>query len=137
MRTTPIELLRTYLDAVAEVDCSVEAKAEVVINLAKRAQIADAPLKQALAARLGSEAAEHPYFFWRPSPRFGVGETVRVVDGAPQILGKIGRITEVEDLRSHGARGMTLAQNVTVVFAESPDPWGFREEQLEPWQQPR
>lgn len=127
----PTQLLSRFIEAVLDVAISDEAKAEVVINLAKAWGIDDLPLKQELHRRVGPEAADHPYFHWLPRPRFPVGTPVRVVSGAPQALGRRGRVTALEDPRRHGVRGMARGFFYTIVLDDAPDPWGFREEQLE------
>lgn len=127
----PHMLLGRFLDAVEEVEIPVESKAEVVINLGKMWGLDDLLLRQELGRRLGPEAADHPYFHWEPRPRFFVGSTVRVVSGAPQALGRIGRVTAVEDPRRHGVRGMGKGFFYTVVLDGRAEEWGFREEQLE------
>jgi hypothetical protein len=127
----PQTLLATYLDAVADVEIVTEHKVEIVINLAKSAGLADAPLKAALRQRLGDEALEHPYFYWQPRPRWVVGASVRVIDGAPMALGKTGRVEGIEDPRRHGVRGMTRSHVFTVILDDDGERWGFSEEQLE------
>lgn len=128
---TPDALLGRFLDAVRDVVMSEEHKAEVVINLAKAWGLDDVPLRQALARAFGPEGAEHPYFYWQPRARFDVGSWIRVVDGAPQALGRKGRIKLVEHPKRHGVRGMAKGFFYTVVLEGSVDTWGFREEQLE------
>lgn len=130
-QTDPSELLNRFIDCVTDIEVSVENKAEAVINLAKAWDLDDEPLRHALQKRMGPEAVDHPYFHWRPRPRFMVGDGVRVVDGAPQALGRKGRVTAIDDPRRLGARGMSRAHFFTVVLDDSPEPWGFREEQLE------
>lgn len=134
---TPEGLLRRFLDAVRDVAMGDEQKAEVVINLAKSFGLDDVLVRQQLLRAFGPEAADHPYFHWQPRARFGVGAWVRVVDGAPQALGRRGRITLVQNPRSFGVRGMAKGFFYTVSLEGSPDPWGFREEQLEPTDAPR
>jgi hypothetical protein len=129
---SPEQLIVRFVDAVRDVVISTEDKAEVVINLAKASGIDDMLLKQVLQRELGPEASDHPYFHWQPRARFDVGAWVRVVDGAPQALGRRGRVSGVENPRKHGVRGMSRGFFFTVVLEDSPDPWGFREEQLEP-----
>lgn len=127
----PRTLLAGYLDAVAEVEIATEHKVEIVINLAKAAGLADAVLKRGLQQRFGEEALEHPYFFWQPRPRWSVGASVRVIDGAPMALGKTGRIESIDDPRRHGVRGMTKGHAFTVILDDDGERWGFAEEQLE------
>lgn len=127
----PQALLKVFLDAVVEVTCDVDDKAEVVINLAKRWALDDDTIKAALRERLGDKAADHPYFHWNPRPQFSVGDGVRVIDGAPQALGHKGRVTAIDTPRRLGARGMARSFFYTVVLDSSRDPWGFTEEQLE------
>lgn len=127
----PARILDGFIDAVLDVDIAPEHKAEVVINLAKAAGLADGLIKQGLSRRLGEEALEHPYFFWQPRPRFGAGASVRVIDGAPMVLGKSGRVEAIEDPRVHGVRGMTRSHVYTVILDDDGERWGFREEQLE------
>lgn len=128
---SPDELLSRFLDAVAEVSVDAEHKAEVVINLGKRWGLADEVIKRGLAQRFGDEATEHAYFYWQPRARWGVGTVVRVVDGAPQALGKTGRVQAVDDPRRHGVRGMTRGHFFTVILDDDGESWGFREDQLE------
>lgn len=131
-QTGPTELLESFLSAVVDVaGMSAEQKAEVVINLAKPAGVDDATLRDALLRGLGPDAVEHPYFYWTPRPRFSPGEAVRVVVGAPQALGRRGRVAAVEDVRRYGVRGMARATTYTVLLEGFADPWGFREDQLE------
>ena len=132
--TSPSQLLERFLEAVYDVPISDDSKAEVVINLAKMWGLDDLALKQALAEKIGSEAADHPYFHWSPRPRFSVGDGVRVIDGAPQALGHSGRVTAIDSPKQYGVRGMSRGYFFTVVLDDQPGPWGFREEQLEPHQ---
>jgi hypothetical protein len=127
----PQALLATYLDAVADVEIVTEHKVEVVINLAKAAGLSDPLLKAGLRQRLGEEALEHPYFYWQPRPRWHVGASVRVIDGAPMALGKTGRIEGIDDPRRHGVRGMTKGYVFTVILDDDGERWGFHEDQLE------
>ena len=130
MRSPP-ELFDIFFDSVEETQVPVEAKAEIVINLAKSFGLADPVIRDKLRARLGIAAADHPYFHWRPRPRFLVGSRVRVIDGAPQVLGHVGEVQSIEDPRRLGVRGMSKAHAYSVVFDDQASPWGFREEQLE------
>jgi len=127
------QLVGRFIEAVEDVLIPDEAKAEVVINLAKAWGVDDEPLRQCVRRSLGEEAADHPYFFWKPNPRFTVGQRIRVVDGAPQVVGHTGRIDTVDNPRKHGARGMSKGCYYSVILDGGRDPWGFREEQLEPW----
>lgn len=134
---TPETLLGRFIDAVRDVVAADEQKAEIVINLAKGFGLDDVLLRRELQRAFGAEAADHPYFHWQPRARYDVGAWIRVVDGAPQALGRKGRITAVENPRSHGVRGMAKGFFYTVVLEGSLDPWGFREEQLEETRGPR
>lgn len=127
----PKALLKNYCDCVWDVDITDDAKAEIVINLAKSSSIDDHVIKQTLFTRIGPDAAEHPYFHWQPRPRYHVGETIRIIDGAPQALGQTGRVTAVDSPKRLGVRGMARSFFYTVVLDMSPEPWGFREEQME------
>lgn len=127
----PEQLLNHYIDVVFDVAIPDDAKAEIVINLAKAAGLDDQPLQRVLQRRFDPSAADHPYFHWRPLPRFELGSWVRVVDGAPQAVGRRGRVTEFENPRRLGVRGMSREFFYTVTFEDSPDPWGFKEMQLE------
>lgn len=115
----------------ADVEIPHDAKAEVVINLAKAWGIGDGLIRQELSRRFGPDAADHAYFHWTPRPRFPVGTSVRVVAGAPQVLGQSGRVTALDDPKMQGVRGMGRGFYYTVVFHDAPDAWGFQEEQLE------
>ena len=126
-------LVGKFIDAVKDVSISIEAKAEIVINLATAWGVDDPLIREALRQALGDEAAEHPYFFWRPAPKWAVGQRVRVVDGAPQVVGHTGAITAVDDAKRYGVRGMSRLQSYSVVLDGGRDPWGFRENQLEEW----
>jgi len=132
----PEQLLNHYVDMVFDVAISDDAKTEIVINLAKAAGLDDQPLKRVLQRRFDQAAADHPYFHWKPQPRFPLGEWVRIVDGAPQALGRRGRVTQIENPRRLGVRGMAREFFYTVTFEDAPDPWGFREEQLEQTEPP-
>ena len=127
----PQDLLKKFCECVWDVAIADDEKAEIVINLAKAWSIDDHAIKQALFSRIGPDAAEHPYFHWQPRPRYHVGETVRVIDGAPQALGQSGRVTAIDSPKRLGVRGMARNFFYTVVLDMSPEPWGFREEQLE------
>lgn len=127
----PEVLLGRFIDAVRDVVAADDQKAEVVINLAKSFGLDDHLLRRELLRAFGPEAADHPYFHWQPRARYHVGTPVRVVDGAPQALGRRGRVTAVENPRAFGVRGMAKGFFYTVVLEGSFDPWGFREEQLE------
>lgn len=124
-------LLAKFVAAVRDVGISVDAKAEVVINLAKAWGIDDGALRQRLVLAFGPDAGEHAYFYWQPRPRLAVGQRVRVVDGAPQALGRYGMVRAIEDPRRHGVVGMSKGYFVTIVLDGEQDPWGFREDQLE------
>ncbi|MCP4503579.1 MAG: hypothetical protein GY822_26910 [Deltaproteobacteria bacterium] len=126
-------LLKTFVECVKGVTMDVDDKAEVVINLAKAWALDDKTIQHALRERLGDKAADHPYFYWKPSPVFSVGAGVRVIDGAPQAQGQRGRVTAIDTPRRLGARGMSRSFFYTVVLDQSAEPWGFKEEQLEPW----
>ncbi len=131
MTDDPQTLLKRFADSVWDVAISDENKAEIVINLGKMWNIDDQALKKTLFARIGPDAAEHPYFFWQPRPDYNIGQTVRVIDGAPAALGQTGRVTAIDSPKRLGVRGMARSFFYTVVLDSSPDPWGFREEQLE------
>lgn len=133
----PEALLGRFIDAVRDVPMGEEQRAEVVINLAKSYGIDDVLIRQALQRSFGAEAADHPYFYWQPRARYGVGAWIRVVDGAAQALGRKGRITVIENPRRHGVRGMAKGFFYTVVLEGGADAWGFREEQLEETSAPR
>jgi hypothetical protein len=128
---TAAQLLERFCDAVDDVTANDEAKAEVVINLARAWGLDDVPIQRVIQRRLGAEAADHPYFHWQPRARYEVGAWIRVVDGAPQVLGKRGQITSIEHPKRLGVRGMARGFFYNVAMEGSPDPWGFREEQLE------
>lgn len=133
----PDQLMNRFVDAVFDVAISDDAKAEIVINLAKTWGLDDGLLKRTLQKRFDPETADHAYFHWRPSPRYDLGAWVRVVDGAPQALGRRGRVTQIENPRRLGVRGMARSFFYTVTFEDAPDPWGFHEEQLESTDPPR
>ena len=129
------QIVGRFIEAVEDVMIPDDAKAEIVINLAKGWGVPDAPLRQSLRRAFGETGADHPYFFWTPSPRYTVGQRVRIVDGAPQVLGHTGAIVEVTNPKKYGARGMSKGHYYSVVLDGGREPWGFQEQQLEDWTQ--